>query len=184
MSIIKNQLEKLTFSSSLLLAPLAYSIHHFEEKEGNFRTWRAKYFLNNNPLTTEYVFIVITFISILFIFLFSIRKSKPTANVVVIFFMMSQFINAFFHIGAGIFFMDYSPGTVTAILLYIPINLLILHKARTENWISKKTAYILITLGLIGFSIFELVGGLAIPGLFIMVLIYLIIHETRISKNQ
>ncbi len=181
---MKNLIAKLTFKSSLLLAPLAYCIHHFEEKEGNFRTWRARYFLENNSLTTEYVFIIITFISLLFIFLFSVRKSKPTANVVVLFFIMSQLTNAFFHIGAGLFFADYSPGTITAILLYIPINLLILYKARAEDWISKKTMYFLIPLGVIGFSVFELVGGLAIPGLLIIVLTYLIIHEIRISKKQ
>ncbi|WP_152537474.1 HXXEE domain-containing protein [Aquimarina pacifica] len=183
MSKIKSLFEKLTFSSVLLLAPLAYCIHHIEEKEGNFRTWRARYFLQNNPLTTEYVFIVVSFVALLLILLFSIRKSKPAANAVILFFMMSQLTNAFFHIGAGVFFTDYSPGTVTAILLYLPVNLLILYKARIENWISRKIMYLLIMLGAFAFFLFELLGGISMPILFITILTYIIIHETKLSKK-
>lgn len=183
MNTIKKLFDKLTFSSAILLAPLAYAIHHMEEKEGSFRIWRARYFAQNNPLTTEYVFIILTFITILSFLLFSIRKSKPTANGIIFFLMMSQLTNAFFHVGAGIYFMDYSPGTVTAIVLYLPVNFLILYKARMENWISKKTMILLIALGALSFAIFELFGGIAIPVLSLITLTYILLHEIRISKN-
>ncbi|TFF89898.1 MAG: hypothetical protein EU548_05755 [Promethearchaeota archaeon] len=46
-------MDKIDFKISLLLAPLAYAIHHIEEPIiFNFRAWRLIYFPDNNPLPT------------------------------------------------------------------------------------------------------------------------------------
>ena len=46
------------FRNLIILAPLAFALHHFEEHiVFNFREWRLKYFLDNNTLSTEEVLI-------------------------------------------------------------------------------------------------------------------------------
>lgn len=42
----------MSFSTALLLAPLAYTLHHFEEHIlFNFREWRLLYFPDSNALS-------------------------------------------------------------------------------------------------------------------------------------
>jgi hypothetical protein len=61
--------------------------------------------------------------------------------------MAMQVHNILFHIGGTIVFRDYSPGALTALLLYLPVNLLILRKASEEEWINWKSGVILFLLG-------------------------------------
>ena len=40
--------------TAIMLGPLIYAIHHFEEHIiFNFREWRTSYFSDNNSITTE-----------------------------------------------------------------------------------------------------------------------------------
>ena len=47
--------------------------------------------------------------------------------------MTTQIINAFFHIFFSFYFHDFSPGTITALLLYLPVNYLIFKAALREG---------------------------------------------------
>jgi len=176
---ISNISERITFQIALLFAPLAYCIHQIEESSGGFRTWRLRYFPNNNQLPVEYVFVILTALSLIFIILFSIRKSKATAHVVLFLFMMTQVNNALYHPGAGLFFGDYSPGTVTGLLLYLPVNIYIWTKAIEEKWVAKINIVVLFLLGPIGFLSFEMGGPIFIAIIFALVLIYLIYSELK-----
>jgi hypothetical protein len=50
-------MNKITFKISLLFAPLAYSIHHFEENIiFEFRAWRLQYIADSNRLSSEAIF--------------------------------------------------------------------------------------------------------------------------------
>ena len=175
--------DRITFQIALLFAPLSYCIHQLEENMGGFRPWRLRHFPNNNPLPVEYVFIILTAISLIFIILFSIRKSKATAKVVLFLFMMTQVNNALYHIGTGIIFLDYSPGTITGLLLYLPVNIYIWVKAIKEKWISKINILILFVLGIIGFWTFEMGGPIFIAIILGLVLIYIFVSELRISTK-
>ena len=47
------------FKNLIVLGPLIYALHHFEEHViFNFRDWRLAYFADNNPIPTEEVLIV------------------------------------------------------------------------------------------------------------------------------
>jgi len=171
--------KKITFQVALLFAPLSYCIHQLEESMGSFRTWRIRYFPNNNQLPVEYVFVIITALSLIFIIMFSIRKSKATAQVVLFLFMMTQVNNALYHPGAGLFFWDYSPGTVTGLLLYLPVNIYIWMKAIEEKWVTKFNILFMFVLGAIGFWTFEMGGPIFIVIIFALVILYLIFSEIK-----
>ena len=57
------------FRNLIVLGPLIYALHHFEEHViFNFREWRLAYFADNNPISTEEV--LIRLIALLLIFVF------------------------------------------------------------------------------------------------------------------
>jgi hypothetical protein len=82
--------------------------------------------------------------------------------------MATQVNNMIFHTGGTIVFQDFSPGLITAILLYIPVNIIIAQKALQERWISKRSLIVLFLLGGIIFWSFVKLG------LFLMVTVLLI----------
>ena len=74
------------------------------------------------------------------------------------FLMATQVHNAIFHFGATIAFRDFSPGLITAILLYVPVNLLIARSALQEEWVSPRQLGVIFIAGGILFWAFEFVG--------------------------
>ena len=124
------------FKNLIILSPLAYLLHHFEEHIiFNFREWRLTYFLDNNPLSTEEVLLRLQTVLLVFIFVHSVRKNKGSAHVLLYFLMTTQVVNAFFHIFFSFYFNDFSPGAITAALLYLPINTLIIRAAFQEGFL-------------------------------------------------
>ena len=63
------------FKNLIILGPLIYAIHHFEEHIiYNFREWRLKYFSDNNEISTEAILIILSSILLIFIFIHLIKK--------------------------------------------------------------------------------------------------------------
>lgn len=154
---------KIHFSTALLLAPLAYSVHHFEEHIlFNFREWRLLYFPDSNALSTELVFMILTTITIIYVLLQNLYESKAAAMSALLFLMATQVQNALFHLGATLYFWDFSPGLYTALLLYVPVNFLIVKKALEEGWVTVRSVIVLFVLGGISFWLFEVFGPLVI----------------------
>ena len=154
-------MKKVTFTASLLLPPIAYAIHHFEEHIlFNFREWRLLYFPDSNPLSTELVFMILTTITLLYIFLHHVFENRATAQSILLFLMASQVHNIIFHAGGTVFFWNFSPGLYTAILLYLPVNIYIVLKAFQENWLSRRSLIIVFLLGGVLFWSFEKLGPL------------------------
>ena len=152
-------MNKITFKISLLFAPIAYAFHHFEEHIiFNFREWRLLYFSDNNPLSTEVMFVILSAIMMIYIILHFIIENKASAQLVILFLMGTQVNNMIFHTGGTIVFQDFSPGLITAILLYIPVNIIIAQKALQEGWISKRSLTLLFLLGGIIFWSFVKLG--------------------------
>ena len=152
-------MNKITFKISLLFAPLAYAFHHYEESIiFNFRAWRSLYFPDNKLPSTELMLIILMVISLVYIILHFIIENKATAQSVIIFLMATQVNNMIFHTGGTIVFQDFSPGLITAILLYIPVNIIIAQKALQEGWISKRSLTVLFLLGGLLFWLFEQFG--------------------------
>jgi len=162
-------MNKITFKISLLFAPLAYAFHHCEESIiFNFRAWRSLYFPDNKLPSTELMIVILMAISLVYIILHFIVQNRASAQSVIIFLMTTQVNNMIFHTGGTIVFQDFSPGLITAILLYIPVNIIIAQKALQEGWVSKRSLTVLFLLGGIIFWSFVKLG------LFLMVTVLLI----------
>ena len=148
------------FNNLIILAPLAYAIHHYEEHIiFNFREWRLKYFLDNNHIPTEAVLCILISVLLLTVFFQLISRSRATAHILLFFLMATQVVNAAFHIFFSLYYSDFSPGTITAILLYLPINFLIIQSAFREGLLKNSTELIIIfILGISTFALFELGG--------------------------
>jgi len=148
------------FNNLIILAPLAYAIHHYEEHIiFNFREWRLRYFLDNNHIATEAVLCILISVLLVAVFLQLILNNRATSHILLFFLMATQVVNAAFHIFFSLYYSDFSPGTITAIFLYLPINLLIIQSAFREGLLKNSTELIIIfILGLSTFTLFELVG--------------------------
>ena len=144
----------------IVLAPLIYAIHHFEEHIiFNFREWRLTYFSDNNAISTEEVLIRLISILLILVFVHLIKNNRGSAHIVLFFLMATQVVNAFFHIFFSVYFADFSPGTITAILLYLPINYLIVQAAFKEGFLqSYLELLILFIAGIFTFTMFEVIG--------------------------
>ena len=174
----------LNFSTALLLAPLAYAVHHFEEHIlFNFRDWRLLYFPDSNALTTELVFMILTTITLLYVLLQNVFESKAAAMSALLFLMATQVQNALFHLGATLYFWDFSPGLYTALLLYLPVNFLIFRRALEEGWVTVRSLIVLFVFGGISFWLFEVFGPLVIGITVVSTLIWILVDGAKQSSR-
>tara|TARA_B110000263_G_C15254789_1_gene485933 strand:+ start:395 stop:934 length:540 start_codon:yes stop_codon:yes gene_type:complete len=148
------------FKNLIVLGPLIYAIHHFEEHIiFNFREWRLSYFPDNNPSSTEEILIRLISLLLIVVFVHLIKNNKGSAHLVLFFLMATQVVNALFHIFFSFYYYDFSPGAITATLLYLPINFLIIRAAFEENFLkSYLELFILFVMGMTTFTLFELIG--------------------------
>jgi hypothetical protein len=152
-------MSRLPFSTTLLLAPLIYAIHHAEEHLFlNFRAWRLKYFPDNNALSTEAILAILFSVGLIYLLIHTTVRTKVSAWVTLTFLMATQVHNAIFHLGATIIFRDFSPGLITAMLLYLPANWLLAQAALREDWVSPRQLGVIFLAGGILFWAFEFVG--------------------------
>ena len=156
---------RLSFSTALLLAPLVYAIHHTEEHLlFNFRAWRLKYFPDNNALSTEAILAVLVSVGLVYLLLHATIRTRVSAWVALTFLMATQVHNAIFHFGASIVFSDFSPGLITAMTLYLPVNWLIARAALTEGWVSGRQLGTIFIAGGLLFWAFEYAGPIVLLG--------------------
>ena len=174
------------FSNLIILGPLIYVIHHFEEHIiFNFREWRIRYFLDNNSLTTEEVLLRLLAVLLIWVFLHSIKRNRASAYVILFFLMTTQIVNAFFHVFFSFYFLDFSPGAITGVLLYLPVNYFIFKAALNEGYLQgkKEIAYILI-LGVSTFALFEHIGPKVMQIALVLSVIFYFVFNKFDSKKQ
>ena len=162
------------FKNLIVLGPLIYAIHHFEEHViFDFREWRLSYFSNNNSITTEAILIILISQLLIFIFVHLIKNNRGSAHLVLFFLMTTQVINAFFHVFFSFYFNDFSPGAITALLLYLPVNYLIFRAALREGYIdSKRQILYFFILGASTFALFEAIGPIVLMASMLLSVIY------------
>ena len=168
------------FKNLIVLGPLIYALHHFEEHIiFNFRAWRLNYFSDNNPISTEEILIRLSAFLLIIIFLHLIKNNRASAHLVLFFLMTTQVINAFLHIFFSFYFYDFSPGTITALLLYLPVNYLIFNAALREGYIgSKKEIIYFFIMGACTFALFEIIGPVVLAiSMILSVFYYLIFNK-------
>ena len=169
------------FRNLIVLAPLIFALHHFEEHiVFNFREWRLKYFLDNNALSTEEILIRLISLLLILVIVHIIKKNRGSAHVVMFFLMTTQVVNAFFHIFFSLYFLDFSPGAITAVLLYLPVNYLIFRAAFLEGYLRSISEFLLIFFAaILTFSLFELIGPVVIVySIALMPLYYIFVNKT------
>ena len=170
------------FKNLIVLGPLIYAIHHYEEHViFNFREWRLNYFLDNNAIATEEVLIRLISLLLIVIFIHLIKKNRGSAHIVLFFLMTTQVVNAFFHIFFSFYFADFSPGAITGIILYLPINYLIFKAAFNEGFIkSYLELFLIFIVGATTFALFELLGPKLIGfTILLMPLYYVLINKVE-----
>ncbi len=151
------------FHTTLLLAPLAYAIHHTEENLiFDFRVWRLRYFADNNALSTEAVFVLLTAITLIYILMATTLRTRAAGWVMIIFLMASQVVNTVFHLGGTLVFQDFSPGLITALLVYVPVNVLILRAALRDGVASPLQLWAFFAAGGALFASFEVFGPITL----------------------
>ena len=173
------------FRNLIVLGPLIYLVHHFEEHIiFNFREWRLSYFADNNALSTEEVLIRLAVVLLIAIYIHLIKQNKASAHIVLFFLMTTQVVNACFHIFFSFYFQDFSPGAITGVLLYLPVNYLILLAAIKEGYLGgiKEIIYLFI-IGLVTFTVFELIGPVVMQGTVLLSVVYYLVFSSY-HKNQ
>ena len=174
------------FKNLIVLGPLIYAIHHFEEHViFNFREWRLSYFSDNNSITTEAILIILISQLLIFIFLHLIKNNRGSAHIVLFFLMTTQVINAFFHIFFSLYFYDFSPGAMTAVLLYLPVNYFIIKAAFREGYIKSYVELLILFLsGIATFTLFEMIGPKVLGYALILMPVYYIIINKLENRNE
>jgi|TARA_B100000085_G_scaffold105399_1_gene95992 hypothetical protein len=170
------------FKNLIVLGPLIYALHHFEEHViFNFREWRLRYFLDNNTLSTEEVLIRLISLLLIVTFIHLIKNNRGSAHIVLFFLMTTQVVNAFFHIFFSFYYSDFSPGAITGLLLYLPVNYLIFKAAFIEGYLRSYFELILLLIaGSVTFALFELLGPKVIAYTILLMPFYYIF----MSKTQ
>lgn len=178
-------MNRVTFSTALLFAPVAYAIHHYEEHIlFNFREWRLLYFPNTNELSTELVFMILTSVSLIYVILHNIFPSRASARSALLFLMASQVHNVIFHAGSTLYFWHFSPGLYTAIALYVPVNILIAYVALKESWVSGRSLVVLFVAGGAVFWMFEVVGPAVIAATVLGTYVWIAVEAIRQTASQ
>ena len=174
------------FKNLIVLGPLIYAIHHFEEHViFNFREWRLNYFSDNNSITTEAILIILISQLLFFIFVHLIKNNRGSAHLVLFFLMTTQVINAFFHVFFSFYFNDFSPGAITAVLLYLPVNYLIIRAALREGYIKSYVELLILFLsGIVTFTLFEMMGPQVLGYALILMPIYYITINNLEKRNE
>tara|TARA_B100000787_G_scaffold152851_1_gene126758 strand:+ start:4354 stop:4893 length:540 start_codon:yes stop_codon:yes gene_type:complete len=174
------------FKNLIVLAPLIYAIHHFEEHiVFNFREWRLTYFSDNNSIPTEAVLSILISLILVFIFIHLIKNNRASATLVLFFLMTAQVINAFFHVFFSFYFNDFSPGAITAVVLYLPINYLIIKAAFKEGYLkSYLELFFLFLAGITCFTLFELIGAQILGYTVMLTPFYYIIINKMEQKSE
>ena len=168
------------FRNLIVLGPLIYAIHHFEEHIiFNFREWRLTYFSDNNTISTEEVLIRLIAALLIVVCVHLVKNNRGSAHVVLLFLMTTQVVNALFHILFSFYFSDFSPGAITAVLLYLPVNVLIVRAAFQEGLLKNYFELcLLFALGMSIFVLFEIIG----PIVMTFTLLFLPLYYLMVNK--
>ncbi|MDB9986216.1 HXXEE domain-containing protein [Pelagibacterales bacterium] len=175
------------FKNLIVLGPLIYAIHHFEEHIiFNFIEWKLQYFQHSAAaLSTEAILSILTCILVIFALLHLVKNNRSSAHVILFMLFATQVINAFYHIFFSFYFSDFSPGTVTAVILYLPVNFLIMQAAFKEGYLKSYFEYGCIAfLGTTTFILFEIFGPGIIGLAIIFSLMYYFYFNKRLSNNK
>tara|TARA_B110000858_G_C17774545_1_gene461520 strand:- start:792 stop:1319 length:528 start_codon:yes stop_codon:yes gene_type:complete len=153
------------FKNLIVLSPLIYAVHHFEEHViFNFIEWKLKYFYHSAAvLSTEAILSILVCVFVMFVLLHLVKNNRASAYLILYILFTIQVVNSLFHIFFSLYYNDFSPGTITAVLLYLPINFLVVRAAFQEGFLKTYIEYgVIAFFGTITFTLFEIYGPVVI----------------------
>jgi len=154
MSIL-DYIKGLTFRQYIWGLPIAFVLHEIEEI--NILPWHQQYWTNPPDITNVTVWTWLAFISLVgFIWTFlSLLPKNPKVSAFIIFpfFILTVFGNVLQHMYLFLITLNYIPGTITALILLLPVILYIVIRS-----IRDKIAKLWYIILLFVFSIPQLVS--------------------------
>jgi hypothetical protein len=140
-------LRNASFREMVWLAPLAYAVHITEEF-WRFPSWASTHFA---PGFTTQRFVVANVVIMLGLLGLTVLVSAVSVRAVdfVYFCWLSGqlFHNALFHMGTTAYFGVYSPGLLSAILLYLPVCYCVARAAHREGRIGNAAGVAALVVG-------------------------------------
>ena len=151
----------------------------------NFIEWKLKYFYHSAAaLSTEAILSILVCVLIGFVLLHLVKNNKASAYIILYVLFTIEIINALFHIFFSLYYSDFSPGTITAVLVYLPGNYLIVRAAFQEGYLKSYIEYGYIALlGTTTFVLFEIYGPVIIGLSIICSLLYFAWSNRRLSNG-
>ena len=120
MSSFRKILTGASSATAALLAPLVFIFHVVEEAPTFVNWFNSLVEPNITPRIFLQVNVSVLVITIVLSLLFALSKEKAAAMLFLSWLSLFMFANAIFHIIATLVHARYSPGTVTAVTLYLP----------------------------------------------------------------
>ncbi|MFM8321462.1 MAG: HXXEE domain-containing protein [Chloroflexota bacterium] len=150
---------RLSFQQALLFAPVAYVLHHVEEHLLFDPTaWRVRFLPDANHIASEVELCLLVGLIGAALLLHALIGNRRTAQSAVFVIKATQLHNAVYHVGGTLALGAWMPGLLTVIVLYLPLNLLILRKARDEGWIGLRSGAALFVASGAAYWLYELLG--------------------------
>ena len=130
----------MSFSDWLPLVPLAYVIHHYEERVIlSLSAWRQSWLNFGHVENPDTNFFILLAVGLFFILMHNKLNNRYSIGGLVIYISATQAHNVIFHIGSSLWIGHLVPGTATALLITLPANVLLAFKAWEEKLISVRT---------------------------------------------
>jgi hypothetical protein len=149
----------MTFFRLLWLFPLAFLLHVIEEARG-FPTWVADVLHGSISRSAFLVNNAVFMIVLVAACTYAARARSRLAVMLLLVWTSGQmFWNFVFHLYTDLHFDAYSPGLVSAVLLYYPLYLFLAARAHRERLVSSRMLAIAFVAGLPGMLV-AIWGGL------------------------
>jgi hypothetical protein len=154
----ENEQIKIVFSTNLMsiLFPFIFLVHQLEEYFTAFPLWYSN--LLNADLSNK-DFILINGIGLLLFILARITYGLYKSNIILLVMGTLVLMNGIIHLLLSIITLSYSPGTISGIVLFIPLGLLIYKRILPE--MIKRDKFIAISIGILFlFSVSVIAGNI------------------------
>lgn len=119
----------------LWLVPVLFTIHNLEEAL-TMRKYGTGHFRNMQRGQFAAAVILLTLLAVSFIYLGTNDEYGVMGRILAIFIQASLCINALVHMIASIRFRRYTPGVITAVLIYIPFSLYLFDAALKTSYVT------------------------------------------------
>lgn len=156
--------DQMSFLTVIWLLPFAIAFHELEE--WNILRWQQRNFVNLPPKTNASVRAFLVFFT-LFGFLWTALAALPNNPKIAAFVMLpfaaGAFLNTLQHIFYTMYFKQYAPGVITAVVLYLPIVSYFTVRAIQEYLVPVVYVVALVILAILGLVQTMRAGNTFIP---------------------